>query len=433
MQERLIVAADAAATSRLGRDGWRVEPLLDGADGVWLATRDDEVPSAGDAFDLARRVAAADGVAAAEPDLPVPAPARPLPAAGDPAGDPDRDWPHRLVRLDAAWEHADGSGVRVGHPDTGYTHHPDVDGDMWDLDGAWDVLAGDGDPRDELVAFGTLLHPSHGTSTGALIAGRHPAAPPGAAPGARLVPFRCVLSVVQVLDSDVARAVDRAVAAGCRVVSMSLGGLGFVGLRAAVRRAVDAGAVVVAAAGNSITWVCPPAAYPESVAVAGVDRDGRAWSGSGRGAEVDVAGPAADVTTVGWNTATEPPTAIVGTWSGTSFASALTAGVAALWLAHHDPERLSDRYGGRVADAFRTAATATARRPAGWPDGWGAGILDAGALLDAPLPDPDHLAAGAPWSGGARLARAATPDPLAAMEDRYRELAAGPGPGPGGA
>ncbi|MDF3142189.1 hypothetical protein [Streptomyces sp. T21Q-yed] len=74
---------------------------------------------------------------------------------------------------------------------------------------------------------------------------------------------------------------------------------------------------------------------------------------------------------------------------GTSYAAAHLAGVAALWVAHHGHSALTARYGaGLVQSVFlHLLATAGRRRPGGWDTGaWGAGIIDAEALLSAPLP-----------------------------------------------
>jgi hypothetical protein len=75
----------------------------------------------------------------------------------------------------------------------------------------------------------------------------------------------------------------------------------------------------------------------------------------------------------------------------------MLAGVAALWLAHHGPQRIHERYGrAKVQDAFLALLRTHGRRvPPGWiSNGWqrkyGVGIVDAVALLQAGLPDlPD--------------------------------------------
>ena len=69
------------------------------------------------------------------------------------------------------------------------------------------------------------------------------------------MPIRATESVVQVFDSDVAKAVAHARQVGCHVVTMSLGGKGFFGLKGEIQRAVDAGMIVMAAAGNYVRMV----------------------------------------------------------------------------------------------------------------------------------------------------------------------------------
>jgi hypothetical protein len=67
---------------------------------------------------------------------------------------------------------------------------------------------------------------------------------------------------------------------------------------------------------------------------------------------------------------------------------ALSAGVAALWLARHGRDALITRYGKPNLQAvFTDVLRHSSRRPAGWDTGeYGSGIVDAGALLAAPLP-----------------------------------------------
>ena len=100
---------------------------------------------------------------------------------------------------------------------------------------------------------------------------------PAIAPAAALVSFRATESVVQVFDSDVADAVRRPRLAGCHVVSMSLGGTGFFGLREAIQEAVDAGMIVMAAAGNQVGVVTAPASYDNCIAVAATGTGDSLW------------------------------------------------------------------------------------------------------------------------------------------------------------
>lgn len=107
--------------------------------------------------------------------------------------------------------------------------------------------------------------------------------------------------------------------------------------------ALDRGVIVCAAAGNVVlaeswlTAVTYPAAYPGVIAVAGCDYFYRPWRDTCRGKEVVVTAPGTDV----WRATAE----LDGFWpweketvfstgqgSGTSFAVATVAGIAACWL-----------------------------------------------------------------------------------------------------
>ena len=73
---------------------------------------------------------------------------------------------------------------------------------------------------------------------------------------------------------------------------------------------------------------------------------------------------------------------------GTSYATALTTGVAALWLTYRADE-ITAKYGKswKRVWAFKKIASDTARVPAVWgPDVAGSGILDAGGALNLELP-----------------------------------------------
>ena len=370
-------------------------------------------PPASLAYELARGLG--DRIrATVEPDLPSSAyrepPAAfvdevPQDAAAAAATTNSPLWSLDSVRAPQAWATTPapggasrGAGIVVGHIDTGYTAHPEIAAPTVNLARDRDILDNDDDALDPMIKrwWFPLDTPGHGTSTGSVIASRMTATVVGSAPEATLVPIRSIISVVQVFDGDVARAVDHARLAGCRVISMSLGGRGFNGLQAAIRRAVQAGIIVMAAAGNYVGFVTAPASYPECLAVAGSTIDDEPWSGSSRGSEVDICAPGQAV----WHAFASqgnPPTFGVGRGDGTSFSVATLAGIAALWLAHHTPARIRAAYGvGQVQEAFRHLVRETCRTPAGWDqNNWGAGIVDAKALLDAGLP-PLPTTLGAP-------------------------------------
>ncbi|MGH8903054.1 MAG: S8 family peptidase [Egibacteraceae bacterium] len=346
--------------------------------------------------------------ARAEADVPVRAFDRPegVGAFGDAPAPPgsDKQWARSAIRCAEAWAltpppggQSRGEGIRIGHPDTGYTEHEGLGLAALDLLADHDFMDGDDDARDPLLSAGPLGNPGHGTATGSVIAGRgtEEQGVVGVAPAATLVPIRAVNSVVLLPGTNVIQAIEHARHVNCHVVSMSLGGLGLFGLRQAIQRAVDQGMIVMAAAGNRVGLVVEPASYDNCIAVAAIGVGDIRWEGSSRGSQVDVSAPGQAVHVASFALTPPPPRPTVGPGSGTSYAVAHLAGVAALWLAFHGRDAIVARYGARVQAVFlHLLKTVGHRVPADWDDAWGVGVVDAEALLRAPLPDPDEVPEG---------------------------------------
>ena len=427
VQEPDLARLDESVTRTLGPtdelgEPWTIEPLFPGADEPELAACwavNGAVPSA-QAYDSTRT--AYDMAAALERDLDAPVePDLPSSAYGLEPGEEEavteslgdtrgahlpgsgiRSWAVDAVRAPDAWlldpepgGKAMGEGILVGSIDTGYTDHQEMAG-AWSFTLDWDVIDSDDDARDPLRRrwFGLLDSPGHGTHTASVIASRKEGGVLGAAPRATVVPIRTVQSVVQVLDSNVARAVRQAHQRGCHVITMSLGGRGFFGLRSAIQAAVDDGVIVMAAAGNKVGIVVAPAVYPECLAVAAMNAADRPWSGSSRGRrEVDIAAPGESVWVASVDSTVQPPRFLERRHNGTSFAVATLAGVAALWLGHHGRDRIIDTVGrSNVQRAFRQLLRGPGKRvPSGWDDRFGAGIVDSVELLSADLPAISEL------------------------------------------
>ncbi|MGA5462287.1 S8 family peptidase [Mycobacterium sp. NPDC050041] len=348
------------------------------------------------AFSAAYVLADAVGAPAAEPDLPTAFfpevdPAEPVQESlgGVPgcnvATEPElaADWALDTIRAREAWalseslgRPAAGAGIVIAQPDTGVFPHPELEG--VDRAGGFDTLDDDSDPTDPLDGF----NPGHGTGTASVVVSPKSLTVIGSAPAARHMPIRAIESVIRVTQVSVAKAIDWAVRNDAHVITMSLGGIPSFSLHAALRRAVADNVIVLAAAGNCVRQVVWPARYGECIAVAGVNaRDGQ-WPGSCRGSAVDISAPAQNV----WRAARSGG---AEQGQGTSFAVAMTAGVAAMWLAHHGRDALiaeAQARGETLQGMFMRLAKATARRPQGWNSGeMGAGIVDAAALLGADL------------------------------------------------
>lgn len=317
------------------------------------------------------------------------------------------DWIFQQMRVYEVWQKyfsdpatQPGHGIIIGHPDTGYSNHPEVIGGLQLADG-WDFVGDDNSPLDELER-GFLLFPGHGTSTASVIvspkeapAGFQNLAVKGIAPGVKMIPLRVSGSVIHVSMLNVANAIERAADRGAHIISMSLGGLFSHRLRKAVAYAQKRGVIVVAAAGNRVRFVVWPAAYEEVIAVAASNARRQPWGGSSRGSAVDVTAPGESVWVAQIGDADEAY--LVGQGSGTSFATAAVAALAALWLAHHGRQKLAERYGiEKIPFIFNQILRDTCD-PVEWSAGkFGAGIVNAERLLAAPLPDGAERSIGPP-------------------------------------
>jgi subtilisin len=148
-------------------------------------------------------------------------------------------------------------------------------------------------------------------------------------------------------DGGIVAGIQWAIANGCAIVSMSLGAPVQVGqpysqvFENAARRALAAGTLIIAAAGNesrrpqSIAPVTHPANCPSIMAVGALDRHLRvAYFSCGglneQGGQVDIAGPGVDIRS-SW-----PRPSLYKSIDGTSMATPHVAGIAALW-AEVDP------------------------------------------------------------------------------------------------
>ena len=400
-QDPGAVAADV--TSTLPEFGPAVTPISPSDQRVLvLELADRTLQGAEPARAFAAGYALADdfGLRTAEPDLPTPFfPEEDPPPAGVPVeafrfppgcwvdaedGLPDT-WAVNRIKAPEAWQFAvdagrpsRGRGVIIAQLDTGLVAHVELVGVP--RQGDYDVLDHDTDPTDPL----TGANPGHGVGTASVAVSPESLQVAGSAPEATLMPIRAITSVIEVSQVSVAEAINRAVDEGANVISMSLGGVPAAALERAVSRAVAADIIVLAAAGNCVRTVVWPARYDDCIAVAGTNAADAMWKGTCRGPAVDISAPAQNV----YKAATSSFVA-VEQGQGTSFAVALVAGVAGLWLAYHgraDVIAAARARGETVQGMFLRLLRATARRPQGWNTSeMGAGIVDARALLAADL------------------------------------------------
>ncbi|MFF2244578.1 S8 family serine peptidase [Arthrobacter sp. NPDC058130] len=296
-----------------------------------------------------------------------------------------------------AWDVSKGAGVKIAVIDSG------VDGKHPDLAG---VLAGGADISEAGGANGQEsigAKPEHGTLVATMLAGRghqpetaKPSA--SAAPAATggpdgiigVAPEAQLLSVSTWLGSanpggksdqeQIPEAVRWAVDNGARVINISLGSTSPEWPQswdAAFLYAEQKDVVIVAAAGNRVggnVQVGAPATIPGVLTVAGLDRTGVASiDSSSQGISIGVAAPAEDL--VGGM-----PAGGYADWAGTSGATPIVSGVAAL-IRSKWPEMSASQVINRIVSTAKDAGEP------GKDPLYGFGVLNAEAALKADVPE----------------------------------------------
>ncbi|MET4804403.1 S8 family serine peptidase, partial [Bradyrhizobium sp. LB11.1] len=302
----------------------------------------------------------------------------------------DTRWALNKIGAVEAWSlpNGRGEGVIIAQPDTGVSQHAELEAGSLALEKAANILEGGSIPTDPLRE-GTA-NPGHGTATSSTAVSREQGSMTGSAPLAQVVPIRCIEDVKIFDGAPVARAILHAVSINADVISMSLGGIYSPPIAAAVKKAVAADCIVVAASGNCVGFVVYPASDRNVISLGGTDIGDKPWKGTSRGSRVDISAPAENVF-VARRTPGDDGNGIVAGGQGTSFATALTAGVAATWISHFGRDNIRAEARKRaisVQELFRAALKNTVRTPDGWQARLnGAGIVDAHALLRLPLLD----------------------------------------------
>src|SRR6476620_4277648 len=311
----------------------------------------------------------------------------------------DKEYWLKEAGITKAWEVSKGANVKVAVIDSGVdANHPDLKGV---LAGRHDVSgAGSGDGRKSIGA-----KPEHGTLVATMLAGRghqpkkaasakpSPSATPsknmpdgimGVAPEAEILSGSTWLGSANPggkSDQDqIPEAVRWAVDNGAKVINISLGSTSPEWPQswdAAFLYAEQKDVVIVAAAGNRVggnVQVGAPATIPGVLTVAGLDRKGVASvDASSQGISIGVAAPAEDL--VGGL-----PGGGYADWAGTSGATPIVSGVAAL-IRSKWPEMSASQVINRIVSTAKDAGLP------GKDPLYGFGVLNAEAALKADVPE----------------------------------------------
>jgi subtilisin len=243
-----------------------------------------------------------------------------------------------------------GAGVIVGIIDSGVDgKHPDLSNVTGGLNCVSDEVRAD--PAAASKWGPAKFEGEHGTHVAGIIGATGARALRGMAPGVKLRSYRVFPdNGGKASNFDIAKAIDTASDDGCHIINMSLGG----GpaddvVKAAIDRALAAGVVVIAAAGNDGRKpVAYPAAFPECVAVSAMGRinsfpkqsTGTSNVSPPKGvpnggdfvADFSNFGPEIDITGPGVEIISTLPDGQYGTMSGTSMATPAVTGFTAYLL-----------------------------------------------------------------------------------------------------
>jgi type VII secretion-associated serine protease mycosin len=283
----------------------------------------------------------------------------------------DAQWSLGYLHVAEAQKISQGEGVTVAVLDTGVNpNQPDIAGSV--LSGL-DAVTPARDGRTDADG--------HGTAMAALIAGHgHGVGGSdgilGVAPKAKILPVTVwPPGTLSLRPRDLSTGIEWAVEHGAQVICIAGTGMSNSILEEAINGAVSRGVVIVAGAGNTSKdpGVGYPAAYPESIAVSGIDEQGQfASSVSVSGAAVDIAAPAVNV---------QIPNIGGGYRSaqGTSMSTAIVTGVVALIKAKYpnlDAKQIFERL----------KATAIDKGTNGLDEKYGWGIVDPVGALTKDVP-----------------------------------------------
>lgn len=315
------------------------------------------------------------------------------------------------IRAPAAWDKANGAGIVVAVIDTGVRKHPDLAANL--LAGrdfiSTTFVSNDGDGRDadatdpgDAVTAGycsTGLAASnsswHGTHVAGIVAAsaNNKSGVAGVAWGAKVLPLRA-LGRCGGYTSDIADAISWAAGntvsgvptntTPARVINLSLGGTSSCSKTSqnAINAARAKGAVVIVAAGNekANASTSSPANCTGVISVAATGKTGARASYSNYGTSVTLAAPGGDsngsiLST--WNAGTTTAGADnYGYMSGTSMATPVVSGVAALMLSVNSK---------LTPDQVATLLKSSARAFPAACSGCGAGIVNAEAAVAAAI------------------------------------------------
>ena len=311
-------------------------------------------------------------------------------------------WAHSFTNVEAHHNERVGAGVSIAVIDTGASEHDEL-ADVFNIGAGINLIEKGLPPLDVLSEEVKRASPGHGSLVASVIASRGgltndqdtsgPGKITGIAPSAKIIPIRAIRSVVDIRLSRIAGAIKHAIKQDADIITMCLGSpFGSRSVKEALQLAVDAGIIVICAAGNCYGPVVFPARYASkdlAIAVAAVTHRKYPWRYTSMGRSVTISSPGEHVWGATYLDGDERRfdlKHLIRPSQGTTLATSVTSGIAALWLSHHGKETIKNAAAARgqsVLQLFRDAITSDLTPPSEWngSDELGAGIIDATKTL----------------------------------------------------
>ncbi|WP_052504593.1 S8 family serine peptidase [Rossellomorea aquimaris] len=242
-------------------------------------------------------------------------------------------WHHQNIESERTWDQTKGSSdVVVAVIDNGVdVDHPEFAGR---------IVA----PYDTVYNTTTMTKGDHGTHVAGIIGSSMDnwMGLAGVAPETSIMPIDAFFNEESAYSSDVIEGIYYAVNNGADIINMSLGNYYYSSVyNDAIQYAYDNGVVVIAAAGNDNTSDSHyPSSYPNVISVASTTEYDTKSGFSNYGYDIDIAAPGSSILST-------LPDSEYGWMDGTSMASPVVAGVAALILAN-EPDLTNDQVADRL-------------------------------------------------------------------------------------
>lgn len=310
-----------------------------------------------------------------------------------------RQWNWKAVNYSGGVKDIIDNTIKIVQFDTGYSHHP-KNYACFNLMDDYDFVDNDNNSReDENNKLISLADYGHGARTGSIIIGNQFSEAEGNGNwgflqqnGIKLIPYRVAKDFLLIgRQSELAKAVDAAIAADAKVITTSMGLPPTMTTYNLAKKVYEKGIIWCCAAGNEVREVVAPAVHPGTIAVAASNPDDMEWKGSSRGKTVDITAPGMHVYVPKF---LKEKSGLfrygMAYGHGTSYATPHVSSAAVLWL-HKNRQKLSAYHGYQIVEAFRTSLRNSARTKHSLPNNFGAGILDIDQLLKSEVPEIKSL------------------------------------------